>query len=45
MVDIERLERINRTLRALIELGYEDTARREAEVREFFDYSEGRVHA
>ena len=31
--------------RALIELGYEDTARREAEVREFFDYSEGRVHA
>ena len=31
--------------RALIDLGYEDTARREAEVREFFDYSEGRVHA
>ena len=31
--------------RALIELGYEDTARREAEVREFFDHSEGRVHA
>jgi NTE family protein len=31
--------------RALIELGYEDTLRREAEVREFFDYSEGRVHA
>jgi NTE family protein len=31
--------------RALIELGYQDTLRREAEVREFFDYSEGRVHA
>jgi NTE family protein len=31
--------------RALIDLGYEDTARREAEVREFFDYSEGRIHA
>jgi NTE family protein len=31
--------------RALIDLGYEDTARRESEVREFFDYSEGRVHA
>jgi NTE family protein len=31
--------------RALIDLGYEDTQRREAEVRDFFDYSEGRVHA
>jgi len=31
--------------RALIDLGYDDTIRREAEVREFFDYSEGRVHA
>jgi NTE family protein len=31
--------------RALIDLGYQDTARREPEVREFFDYSEGRVHA
>jgi len=31
--------------RALIDLGYQDTLRREAEVREFFDYSEGRVHA
>jgi NTE family protein len=31
--------------RALIDLGYQDTTRREAEVREFFDYSEGRVHA
>jgi NTE family protein len=31
--------------RALIELGYDDTMRRDAEVREFFDYSEGRVHA
>jgi NTE family protein len=31
--------------RALIDLGYQDTAAREAEVREFFDYSEGRVHA
>ena len=31
--------------RALINLGYQDTVRREAEVREFFDYSEGRVHA
>jgi NTE family protein len=31
--------------RALIDLGYHDTAAREAEVREFFDYSEGRVHA
>ena len=31
--------------RALIELGYQDTARREAEVRDFFDYSEGRAHA
>jgi NTE family protein len=31
--------------RALIDLGYDDTLRREAEVREFFDYSEGRIHA
>jgi NTE family protein len=31
--------------RALIDLGYQDTVRREAEVREFFDYNEGRVHA
>jgi NTE family protein len=31
--------------RALIDLGYDDTVRREAEVREFFDYSEGRIHA
>jgi NTE family protein len=31
--------------RALIDLGYQDTLRREAEVREFFDYSEGRIHA
>jgi NTE family protein len=31
--------------RALIELGYDDTMRRDAEVRQFFDYSEGRVHA
>jgi NTE family protein len=31
--------------RALIDLGYQDTALRESEVREFFDYSEGRVHA
>ena len=31
--------------RALIELGYDDTVRRDAEVRQFFDYSEGRVHA
>ena len=31
--------------RALIDLGYQDTARREAEVREFFDFTEGRVHA
>jgi NTE family protein len=31
--------------RALIDLGYQDTGRREAEVREFFDYSEGRIHA
>jgi len=31
--------------RALIDLGYRDTARREAEVRDFFDYSEGRAHA
>ena len=31
--------------RALIELGYHDTMRRDAEVRQFFDYSEGRVHA
>ena len=31
--------------RALIDLGYQDTVRREAEVRDFFDTSEGRVHA
>jgi NTE family protein len=31
--------------RALIDLGYQDTVRREAEVREFFDFSEGRAHA
>ena len=31
--------------RALIDLGYQDTARREADVRDFFDYSEGRAHA
>jgi NTE family protein len=31
--------------RALIDLGYQDTLRREAEVRDFFDYSEGRIHA
>jgi len=31
--------------RALIELGYDDTMRRDAEVRQFFDYSEGRIHA
>jgi NTE family protein len=31
--------------RGLIDLGYDDTVRREAEVREFFDYSEGRIHA
>jgi NTE family protein len=31
--------------RALIELGYQDTLAREAEVREFFEYSEERVHA
>jgi NTE family protein len=31
--------------RALIDLGYQDTASREAEVRDFFDYSEGRAHA
>jgi NTE family protein len=31
--------------RALVDLGYQDTARREAEVREFFDFSEGRIHA
>jgi len=31
--------------RALIQLGYDDTVRRDAEVRQFFDYSEGRVHA
>jgi NTE family protein len=31
--------------RALIDLGYDDTVRREAEVRDFFDYSEGRIHA
>jgi NTE family protein len=31
--------------RALIDLGYQDTARREAEVREFFDFSEAHAHA
>jgi NTE family protein len=31
--------------RALIDLGYQDTVSREAEVRDFFDYSEGRAHA
>ena len=31
--------------RALIDLGYQDTVGREAEVRDFFDASEGRVHA
>ena len=31
--------------RALVDLGYQDTVSRESEVREFFDYSEGRVHA
>ena len=31
--------------RALIELGYDDTMRRDAEVHQFFDYSEGRIHA
>jgi NTE family protein len=31
--------------RALIELGYQDTVGREAEVREFFDVTEGRAHA
>jgi NTE family protein len=31
--------------RALIDLGYQDTTGREAEVRDFFDASEGRVHA
>ena len=31
--------------RALIDLGYDDTLRREAEVRDFFDYTEGRIHA
>jgi NTE family protein len=30
--------------RALIDLGYQDTAAREAEVRAFFDVSEGRAH-
>ncbi|HEX2199852.1 MAG TPA: patatin-like phospholipase family protein [Burkholderiales bacterium] len=30
--------------RALIDLGYRDAADREAEVREFFDFSEGRAH-
>src|SRR4029077_8395687 len=30
--------------RALIELGYDDTMRRAGEVRQFFDYSERRVH-
>jgi NTE family protein len=31
--------------RALIDLGYQDTVRREAEVREFFDFSEALAHA
>jgi NTE family protein len=31
--------------RALIDLGYQDTAGREAEVRQFFDYSEVTAHA
>ena len=31
--------------RALIDLGYQDTVSRETEVREFFDYTEGRAHA
>src|SRR3954462_3848799 len=31
--------------RALIELGYDDTMRRDAEVHQFFNYSEGRIHA
>src|SRR5437867_11230900 len=31
--------------RALVDLGYQDTASREAEVREFFDYSEERAYA
>jgi NTE family protein len=31
--------------RALIDLGYQDTVTRESEVREFFDFSEGRAHA
>jgi NTE family protein len=31
--------------RALIDLGYQDAARREAEVRQFFDFSEARAHA
>jgi NTE family protein len=31
--------------RALIDLGYQDTLRLEAEVRDFFDTSEGRAHA
>jgi NTE family protein len=29
---------------ALIDLGYQDTASREAEVRDFFDFTEGRAH-
>jgi hypothetical protein len=31
--------------RALIELGYQDTVRRDAEVREFFHFSEAPAHA
>jgi NTE family protein len=31
--------------RALIDLGYQDTVAREADVRDFFDSSEGRAHA
>jgi NTE family protein len=30
--------------RALIDLGYQDAAAREAEVRDFFDWNEGRAH-
>ncbi len=29
---------------ALIDLGYQDTVRREVEVRDFFDFTEGRAH-
>ena len=30
--------------RALVDLGYQDTVSREAELREFFDFSEGKAH-